>query len=57
MKIIEGARHEEEKGITLEYAVELAKDLAQKGMSLSESAKEAAKLTGFKKGDIYKQLI
>ena len=55
--VIEGARHEEEKGITLEYAVELAKDLAQKGMSLSESAKEAAKLTGFKKGDIYKQLI
>ncbi len=55
--VIEGAKHEEEKEITLEYAVELAKDLAQKGMSLSESAKEAAKLTGFKKGDIYKQLI
>ena len=56
--VIEGARHEEEeKEITLEYAVSLAKELSQKGMSLSESAKEAAKLTGFKKGDIYKQLI
>ena len=55
--VIEGAKREEEKEITLEYAVELARELAQKGMSLSECAKEAAKLTGFKKGDIYKQLI
>ena len=56
--VIEGARHDEkEKEITLEYAVSLARELSQKGMSLSESAKEAAKLTGFKKGDIYKQLI
>ncbi len=54
--VIEGARHEENQ-VTLEYAVDLAKELAEKGMSLSESAKEAAKLTGFKKGDIYKQLI
>ena len=54
--VIEGAKHEE-KEITLEDAINLAKELAEKGMSLSESAKEAAKLTGFKKGDIYKELI
>ncbi len=56
--VIEGAKCEEtEKEMTLEYAIELAKELSQKGMSLSESAKEAAKLTGFKKGDIYRELI
>ncbi len=54
--VIEGAKHEE-KEMTLSYAVALAQELCEKGLSLSESAKEAAKLTGFKKGDIYKELI
>lgn len=56
--ILEGAvQDKQEQEVTLEYAVTLAKELSEKGMSLSESAKEAAKLTGFKKGDIYKELI
>ncbi|MCQ2470767.1 MAG: 16S rRNA (cytidine(1402)-2'-O)-methyltransferase [Clostridia bacterium] len=42
---------------TLEDAVALAKESVEKGMSVSEAAKSVAKLTGFKKGDIYKALI
>lgn len=48
--------HDNEE-MTLEDAVELAKSSVEKGMSVSEAAKNAAKLTGFKKGDIYKSLI
>ncbi len=42
---------------TLDDAVELAKKSVESGMSTSEAAKNAAKLTGFKKGDIYKSLL
>lgn len=47
----------EKEEMTLEDAIELAKNSVEKGMSVSEAAKNAAKLTGFKKGDIYKALI
>ncbi len=43
--------------MTFEDAVKLAEKSIEKGMSVSEAAKNAAKLTGFKKGDIYKSLI
>lgn len=55
--IIEGVKKPEKQEMTAEDAVSLAKELTDKGMSVSEAAKEAAKVTGFKKGEIYKKLI
>lgn len=55
--IIEGASAPEETEMTLEYAVNLAKKIMENGSSVSDAAKESAKITGIKKGDIYKQLI
>lgn len=43
--------------ITIEDAVAMAKQSVENGMSVSEAAKQAAKVSGYKKGDIYKQLI
>ncbi|MBR5473415.1 MAG: 16S rRNA (cytidine(1402)-2'-O)-methyltransferase [Clostridia bacterium] len=54
--IIEGAKQEEQV-YTLEDAVKLAKKLSDDGMSASLAAKEAAKTTGIKKSDIYKQML
>lgn len=42
---------------TLEYAVETAKKLIENGARATDAAKEAAALTGFKKNEIYKELI
>lgn len=47
----------EDESITLEDAVELARKSIENGVSSSEAAKQAAKLSGLKKGDIYKRLI
>lgn len=56
--VIHGAEAlRESDEITLENAVEIARQSVEKGMSVSEAAKQAAKVSGFKKGDIYKQLI
>lgn len=55
--VLEGAAQEETQPETLEDAVELARERVEGGMSVSSAAKEAAELTGFKKGDIYKSLI
>lgn len=56
--VIKGAEPENIKDeLTLEDAVEMAKQSVENGMSVSEAAKEAAKLSGFKKGEIYKLLI
>ncbi len=56
--IVEGKKEEpEDEALTFEGAVELAKKSVEGGMSVSEAAKNTAKLTGFKKGDIYKALI
>ncbi len=54
--IVEGKLEEEEKEITIETAVEMAKKLVDGGMSKNEAAKEIAKETGLKKSDIYKSL-
>ena len=54
--IIEGKPEEEEKEITIDMAVEMAKKLVEDGLSKNEAAKEIAKETGMKKSDIYKSL-
>lgn len=54
--IISGAA-EEQREYTLEDAVSIAKKLVDDGMSTSFAAKEAANITGLKKGDIYKEML
>lgn len=54
--IIEG-RHDEEKTYTEDDAVKLAERLIADGASTSAAAKEAAAVTGIKKGDIYKRIL
>ena len=56
--ILEGAPQTiEEESYTLEYAVETAKKLIEKGEKPTEAAKQAASLTGFKKNEIYRELL
>ncbi len=58
--IIEAKSEEELKKEELENApdpVELAKQYISEGLSVNEAAKKAAKDTGSKKGDIYKELV
>ena len=55
--IIEGQKEEETELYTLKDAVALAKKLTEEGKSTSSAAKEAAEISGIKKGDIYKLLI
>lgn len=55
--IIGGKPEEKEESYTLETAVELARKLKEQGNSASAAAKEAAEITGFKKGEIYKLLL
>ena len=55
--VIEGAKPEEKKELTLEDAVEIAQKAMENGSSASDAAKEAAKMSGFKKGEIYKLLM
>lgn len=54
--VIEGAAPEKPAAWTLETAAALAKELRNGGMTVSEAAKEAAKRSGIKKGDIYRLL-
>ncbi len=54
--IISGAK-EEKIEYTLQDAVEIAKKQIAKGESTSFAAREAATVTGLKKGDIYKLLL
>ena len=54
--IVEGKPEEEEKEITIDVAIEMAKKLVENGLSKNEAAKEIAKETGLKKSDIYKSL-
>ncbi len=55
--VLEGASVKEEPSYTLEEAIALAKQLAADGAKPSEAAKEAAEVSGFKKGEIYKGLL
>ena len=54
--IVSGKEEEAEKEYSLEDGIKLAKELMQKGESASAAAKEAANITGLKKGDIYRGL-
>lgn len=54
--VIEGYEEKEEDLPTLEDAIIKAKEYIEDGMSASFAAKQAAKDTGIKKGDIYKAL-
>ena len=55
--IIEGKKVEQIAELTLDDAVDMAKALIEKGMSVNSAAKEIAAQTPFKKGDIYKALL
>ena len=56
--VIEGKKQEEiGEEYTLEQAVEIAEKLIEKGYKSSEAAKESASITGFKKNEIYRELI
>lgn len=56
--VIKGAEPEKtEDNMTVEQAIECARHSVESGMSVSEAAKQAAKLSGYKKGDIYKALL
>lgn len=52
--VIEGAPQQEKA--TQQDALELARQLMEQGASLNDAAKQAARETGRKKGDIYKEL-
>ncbi len=54
--VIEGRKETAQAEITLEDALILANRYIQEGMGASMAAKQAAKETGIKKGDIYKAL-
>ena len=55
--VIEGAKPEETNEMTPEQAVRLARDLMEQGYSASEAAKEAAKASSLKKGELYRKLM
>ncbi len=54
--VISGKPDSDEEEVTLSDAVALAKVYVGEGLGISMAAKKAAKETGIKKGDIYKQL-
>ena len=55
--VLEGAEKEIEKKFTIEEAVALAEKFMAEGKKTSDAAKQAASDTGFKKNDIYKELM
>lgn len=55
--VIQGKQPETQEEITLQDAVEMAKKLVDRGVSVNNASKEVAAQTPFKKGDIYKALI
>ncbi len=56
--VLEGEQVEkEEMRDPMEEAISIAKDLMEKGKPASMAAKEAAKLTGQTKGEVYKRLM
>ena len=56
--VLEGAKEAEpEENYTLEYAVELAKKLIENGEKPTVAAKSAAEMTGYKKNEIYRELV
>ena len=54
--VLEGAKEEAKKEMTLEETVELALSFVNDGMKTSDAAKKAAAVSGLKKNDIYREL-
>ncbi len=54
--VIEGKTEISESAVTLDDALIIAKNLMAQGMGSSMAAKQAAKETGLKKGDIYRKI-
>lgn len=54
--VVEGWEPEEED-MTLEEAVSFARELVSRGSRPSDAAKEAARISAFKKSDIYRELV
>lgn len=55
--VISGADDEDENEYTLEDAEKIALSYIEEGLSISEASKKASKITGIKKGEIYKNLM
>lgn len=55
--VLEGKKDNGEKEYTLSDAVKIARKLIEKGSKTSDAAKEAASVTGFKKNEIYKEIL
>lgn len=55
--VIEGSTEPKQKEVSLDEAVALAKGLVENGMAINDAAKEIAKETKLKKGDLYKALL
>lgn len=56
--VLEGAKNDDtDKNYTLEQAAEIARKLIENGEKTSEAAKQAATVTGFKKNEIYRELL
>ena len=55
--VLEGKKDDDNESYTLEQAVELARKLIGNGAKKGDAAKEIASLTGFKKNEIYKEII
>ena len=55
--IVEGAPPKKTEPPDFREAVELTLELAAQGASLSEAAKDAARRTGYKKGELYKAAL
>ncbi len=55
--VLEGATEVKEEEYTLSDAVSLARKLIEEGTKASDAAKEAAKITGYKKNEIYRELV
>jgi 16S rRNA (cytidine1402-2'-O)-methyltransferase len=55
--VLEGKQEEAQEVMSVEDATEIALEKISQGFSPTAAAKEAAKLSGLKKGDIYKKII
>lgn len=55
--VIDGEKEEKAEETTLADAVKIALNMIENGMSVNEAAKETAKMTKFKKNEIYKEVL
>lgn len=57
--VVEGAQQREaaDEQMSLEQAADFARELVESGHRPSEAAKQAARLSGYKKAEIYRLLI